>query len=60
MRKEQMAKEIREHMERKNQIAQDIVDLLRKKEPGITFEKAEKILLDTVDVLQKVSKRREI
>lgn len=55
-----MEKEIKAHMERKNQIAQDIVDLLRKKEPGITFEKAEKILLDTVDVLQKVSKRREI
>ena len=47
-------------MERKNQMAQDIVGFLREKEPGITFERAERILLDTVDVLRNVSKRREI
>ena len=57
---EKMEKEIRTHMERKNQMAQDIVGFLREKEPGITFERAERILLDTVDVLRNVSKRREI
>jgi len=57
---EKMEKEIRTYMERKNQMAQDIVGFLREKEPGITFERAEKILLDTVDVLRNVSKRREI
>ncbi len=57
---EEADKEIREHIERKNQMAQDIVDFLREKEPGITFERAEKILLDTVDVLRNVSKRRTI
>ena len=57
---EEADKEIRKHIERKNQMAQDIVDFLREKEPGITFERAEKILLDTVDVLRNVSKRRTI
>ena len=52
--------EIREHIERKNQMARNIVDFLKEKEPGITFERAEKILLDTVDVLRNVSKRRTI
>ncbi len=60
MGSEKMEKEIRTYMERKNQMAQDIVGFLREKEPGITFERAEKILLDTVDVLRNVSKRREI
>ena len=57
---EEADQEIREHIERKNQMAQDIVGFLREKEPGITFERAEKILLDTVDVLRNVSKRRTI
>lgn len=57
---EEADKEIRKHIERKNQMAQDIVDFLREKEPGITFERAEKILLDTVEVLRNVSKRRTI
>ena len=60
MGSEKMEKEIRTYMERKNQMVQDIVGFLREKEPGITFERAEKILLDTVDVLRNVSKRREI
>ena len=57
---EEADKEIRKHIERKNQMAQDTVDFLREKEPGITFERAEKILLDTVEVLRNVSKRRTI
>lgn len=57
---DEVDKEIKEHMERKVQMAQSIVDFLREKEPGITFERAEKILLDTIDVLQKASRRRVI
>ncbi len=57
---EEADQEIREHIERKNQMARNIVDFLKEKEPGITFERAEKILLDTVDVLRNVSKRRTI
>lgn len=60
MSSDEVSKEIREYRERKNQMAQDIVDFLREKEPQITFERAEKILLDTVDVLRTVSKRRKI
>lgn len=60
MGSEKMEEEIRTYMERKNQMAQDIVDFFREKEPGITFEKAEKFLLDTIDVLRNVSKSREI
>ena len=50
----------KDHMERKNQLASDIIGFLKIKEPGITFERAEKILSGTIEVLQKVSKRREI
>ena len=57
---EEADQEIREHIESKNQMARNIVDFLKEKEPGITFERAEKILLDTVDVLRNVSKRRTI
>ena len=57
---EEADQEIREHIERKNQMARNIVDFLKEKEPGITFERAEKILLDSVDVLRNVSKRRTI
>ena len=57
---EEADQEIREHIERKDQMARNIVDFLKEKEPGITFERAEKILLDTVDVLRNVSKRRTI
>ncbi len=39
MGSEKMEEEIRTYMERKNQMAQDIVDFFREKEPGITFEK---------------------
>lgn len=60
MSKEDMEKEVKEHMERKNQLASDIIGFLKGKEPGLTFERAEKILSDTIEVLQKVSKRREI
>ena len=57
---DEMEKDLKEHMERKNQLASDIIGFLKIKEPGITFERAEKILLDTVDVLRNVSKRRTI
>ena len=57
---DEVDKEIRAYRERKKQMAQDIVGFLKEKEPGITFERAEKILLDTVDVLRNVSKRRTI
>ncbi|GFI47216.1 hypothetical protein IMSAGC019_02540 [Lachnospiraceae bacterium] len=57
---DEMEKDLKEHMERKNQLASDIIGFLKIKEPGITFERAEKILSGTIEVLQKVSKRREI
>ena len=60
MSKEDIEKEVKEYMERKNQLASDIIGFLKEKEPGLTFERAEKILSDTIEVLQKVSKRREI
>ena len=57
---DEVDKERREHMAHKVQMAQSIVDFLREKEPEITFERAERILLDTIDVLQKASRRRVI
>ncbi len=58
--REDMEKNLKEHMERRNQLANDIIGFLKEKESGMTFEKAEKILLDTIEILQRVSKRREI
>lgn len=60
MSREDVEKDLKEHIERKNQLAGDIIGLLKEKEPGMTFERAEKILSDTIEVLQKVSKRKEI
>lgn len=53
-------KELKDYTERRNQIAKDIVNLLKEKEPELTYERAEKILLDTIEVLQKVSRRQKI
>lgn len=44
----------------KEQMSNDIIAFLQEKEKGITFEKAEKILSDTIAVLGRMSKRREI
>ncbi len=60
MSREDAEKDLKEHMERKNKLASDIIGFLKGKEPGLTFERAEEILSDTIEVLQKVSKRREI
>lgn len=53
-------KDLKDYVDRRNQMAGDIVNLLKEKEPGLTYERAEKILLDTIEVLQKVSRRQEI
>ena len=44
----------------KEQMSNDIIAFLQEKEKGITFEKAEKILSDTIAVLGRMSKRREV
>ena len=44
----------------KEQMSKDIIAFLQEKEKGITFEKAEKILLDTVTMLRRTSRRRKI
>ena len=53
-------KDLKDYVDRRTQMAGDIVNLLKEKEPGLTYERAEKILLDTIEVLQKVSRRQEI
>lgn len=37
-----------------------VIAFLQKKEKGISFEKAEKILLDTIAELKRMSRKREI
>lgn len=53
-------KELKDYADRRNQLAGDIINLLKEKEHGLTYERAEKILLNTIEVLQKVSRRQEI
>lgn len=44
----------------KEEMSNAIIAFLQEKEGGITFEKAEKILLDTIAMLGRMSKRRKI
>ncbi len=44
----------------REEMSNEIIAFLQEKEKGITFEKAEKILSDTIAVLSRMSKRREI
>ncbi len=44
----------------KEQMSKDIIAFLQEKEQGITFEKAETILRDTIAVLRRTSRGRKI
>lgn len=44
----------------REEMSNGIIAFLQEKEKGITFEKAEKILSDTIAILNRMSKRREI
>lgn len=37
-----------------------VINFLKEQEEGLTYEKAEKILLDAVELLRQVSKRKKI
>lgn len=60
MGNQKIEQDLKAHMEHKKTLAKEIVTFLKAKEPGLTFEKAERILQDTIKVLQKESRRREI
>ena len=60
MGNQKMEQDLKAHMEHKKILAKEIVTFPKGKEQGLTFEKAEKILRDTIEVLQKESRRREM
>ncbi len=55
---QQWEKEFEETRKRNNEISEEIINLLKSRD--LTFEAAEKILRDTIDILHKVSGRRTL
>lgn len=47
-------------VQRNKQQTEEIINLLKKNDPDLTFEKAKNILMDTIEVLHVVSMRRKI
>jgi hypothetical protein len=54
-------KDLRNNLVQRNkQQTEEIINLLKKNDPDLTFEKAKNILMDTIEVLHVVSMRRKI
>lgn len=51
---------LEEEQNYRDKMTHAVIAFLQKEEKGISFEKAEKILLDTVTELKRMSRRREV